>query len=1156
MLWLLRILLGTRPLFGGNDPVTGHPWYHEHMTWHAARDAGWATGTGDDDDTTAAAAVAWHADFVDSYLYNPLWWAAGGLGRFKAALVHHDDLVKVHFDDLTSTRQVQLVWRRYLGGAVAGLLWAAERGDVGAARNVVGASMHALEDFYSHSNWVDDPARRGSTWPEAGPAGPSADPRDAMHLYTGAYELPAQIAFKPHGKYAFDCTLMRRLVPAQLMDVICSGISPLSNGPMCRRWQECKGAVSPRPETIAGVPVPPDVLYVEPPGIALDSPWLSAISVQQRDLPDRGSVTGQQLFEQALALATRHGTAWLRQLTDVMGRAGQGAFWSRVMSEPRTGLRHIPGPPELADMVGAYDGDLVQYEDAWRAPFLFLSAGRYPPDPGGADEGWFLRLDISTAADALAGTDADIHAVVDGTSFLLDRMHGRTPGGGAGELRILEHNDFEAGASDAYVVGPFPRRPQQLALRNTAATAVDLVRGAWTDLVRVVTTALSSIGDALLSIVAGHADLVGSDKLTWSWDDLVRIRQVGGAPFTLRIRGGDEGEYDIQGTVTASSTATGLRASVRAQTLVCVKESTWDRFTTSDEPFAIVLVSSPALGQMVRLLSEPFADVDTGESRALGLQAVVDVPRYGGLIVPAQVWESDDEGPGERGRLRDEFALGYDQRTTNQRSQFLDALGRAVAPDWKVARLDAFAFLRGPVVEVAHLVTNRAIGQWVEAGRSLAVPFDAVPSRSVALGGTAPLATPVLTAPPDGQRYSQFPRTTTLTWQPVAGASDYRVEVEYAWPSGGQMVWAPQLSAQTSAPTLTFDFVGSQPGRWGVAALDLSGASGPSAPSAWRGFDYSPEAQLAVPVPTAPPDGQRLAAYPRTTTLAWEPVAGASGYRVEVEYGNSVGAEVVWTPWLSQAVTGTSWTFDFVGDQPGRWRVAAFDAGGAHAESAPSAWRSFDYSTLAPLATPVQRSPADGQRFTHFPRTTTLVWAQVDGASAYRVEVEYGNSSPTGTAWTPLLRQDVGEATLTFDFVGDQPGRWRVSALDAGGAHAPSAPSGWWTFGYGTAPVLAVPVPLAPQDGERFSHFPRTTTVSWQPVAGADSYHVEVEYAWQDQSAGTTWAPLLARDLEAASFTFDFVGAQPGRWRVSAVDTSGASLASPPNGWRTFSYTV
>jgi hypothetical protein len=233
--------------------------------------------------------------------------------------------------------------------------------------------------------------------------------------------------------------------------------------------------------------------------------------------------------------------------------------------------------------------------------------------------------------------------------------------------------------------------------------------------------------------------------------------------------------------------------------------------------------------------------------------------------------------------------------------------------------------------------------------------------------------------------------------------------------------------------------------------------------------------------------------------------------------------------------------------EAGRSLAVPFDA-------APT--RSVSLDAVPSLATPVPTAPSDGQRYSHFPRTTTLSWQQVAGASGNRVEVEFGNRVGAEVVWTPWLSQAVTGGSWTFDFVGDQPGRWRVSALDVAGAHTASPPSAWRTFGYGTAPVLDVPQQFSPAAGERFSHFPRTTTVGWHAVAGADSYHVEVEFAWRDQSGATTWAPLLAQDLEATSLTFDFVGAQPGRWRVSATDRSGSSLASPPSDWRTFSYTV
>jgi len=83
--------------------------------------------------------------------------------------------------------------------------------------------------------------------------------------------------------------------------------------------------------------------------------------------------------------------------------------------------------------------------------------------------------------------------------------------------------------------------------------------------------------------------------------------------------------------------------------------------------------------------------------------------------------------------------------------------------------------------------------------------------------------------------------------------------------------------------------------------------------------------------------------YPRTTVLVWEAVPGAAGYRVETDYGYS-------GKWASEDhgdaytvdVTTTTYTFDFVGAQPGRWRVWAFDASGR--EGMKSEWREFVYS--------------------------------------------------------------------------------------------------------------------------------------------------------------------------------------------------------------------
>ncbi len=96
--------------------------------------------------------------------------------------------------------------------------------------------------------------------------------------------------------------------------------------------------------------------------------------------------------------------------------------------------------------------------------------------------------------------------------------------------------------------------------------------------------------------------------------------------------------------------------------------------------------------------------------------------------------------------------------------------------------------------------------------------------------------------------------------------------------------------------------------------------------------------------------------------------------------------------------------------------------------------------------------------------------------------------------------------------------------------------------------ALAAPVPSAPADGSVFNQYPRKTELSWNPVQGAVSYAVEVEF-----QSGSSWHSLFTRDdIRSVRYTFNFVGAQPGRWRVWAVDSKGN--AGVKSDWRTFVY--
>jgi hypothetical protein len=97
-----------------------------------------------------------------------------------------------------------------------------------------------------------------------------------------------------------------------------------------------------------------------------------------------------------------------------------------------------------------------------------------------------------------------------------------------------------------------------------------------------------------------------------------------------------------------------------------------------------------------------------------------------------------------------------------------------------------------------------------------------------------PISAPNLLSPADGTRFDQYPRTVTLAWERVPGASFYKVEIQFQsgsnWSALGQV-------RNTRTPTHTFDFVGAQPGRWRVWAVDGEGKEGPK--SRWSGFYFT-----------------------------------------------------------------------------------------------------------------------------------------------------------------------------------------------------------------------------------------------------------------------------------------------------------------------------
>lgn len=112
-----------------------------------------------------------------------------------------------------------------------------------------------------------------------------------------------------------------------------------------------------------------------------------------------------------------------------------------------------------------------------------------------------------------------------------------------------------------------------------------------------------------------------------------------------------------------------------------------------------------------------------------------------------------------------------------------------------------------------------------------------------------------------------------------------------------------------------------------------------------------------------------------------------------------------------------------------------------------------------------------------------------------------------------------------------------------------------------TATGVAGPL-LSPANLSVFNIFPRTTTLTWSAVAGATSYQVDRAYCevWtmpDYPSTCSVWTSYPTTTVDGTSMQFDFVGAQPGRWRIRPVFSGGDNvvLGDWSNYWY-FRYTI
>lgn len=361
-------------------------------------------------------------------------------------------------------------------------------------------------------------------------------------------------------------------------------------------------------------------------------------------------------------------------------------------------------------------------------------------------------------------------------------------------------------------------------------------------------------------------------------------------------------------------------------------------------------------------------------------------------------------------------------------------------------------------------VTRAALAVAVAAVALQAAPAAAAPEAPVLTGPTG-----LVSGEPE------------LTWEPVAGAVGYEVQVDDS-ADFSSPEWQRTTDSTVSVPTSPLA-AGRQHVQ--VRAKDSSGTWSP-----WSGDSFTVS---LVPGPDLLGSEHRL--------LSWSPVPGAIGYTVEVDTEDAFITPAAYQTVSTSLVLPES-------QVPGvtyRWRVRATLATGVFSDySQPG---SFE---VPALDAPVVLGPGNDEDVTD----VVLDWAPVPGATHYELQVDDDadfSSLETGVPSTILGTRF--SPKITF---GNDQYYWRVRAVDPD-----KNKSAWSERVDGSNHEFDrvwedVPTPLYPA-GDDLQRVGDDLYYEWTPVPHASHYEVWVSTdpyftepsptTWQCQVVGTTYTP-------------------------------------------------
>ena len=261
---------------------------------------------------------------------------------------------------------------------------------------------------------------------------------------------------------------------------------------------------------------------------------------------------------------------------------------------------------------------------------------------------------------------------------------------------------------------------------------------------------------------------------------------------------------------------------------------------------------------------------------------------------------------------------------------------------------------------------------------SVAVTYgiDALELDKVAWSPDTLAPRPTLSAPSDGEHGVSL--QPTLEWARVTGAVSYRVQVSVD--PGFRNLHTDETRVATTSVALSRALSPDTVYWWRVCA------STQERTGSWSDTDtFSTVAASIAVAPKAPTlysPANGATGMSTTPTLTWNPVSGATSYRVQVSTDPSFS-----TPHTDEAGLTASFltTTRLNAGTPYWWRVQASNSKAGNGDWS-DAWRLTTAlpSTTKTLAAPTLATPSNGAAGVSM--TPVLTWSQVMGATSYQVQ--------------------------------------------------------------------------------------------------------------------------------------------------------------------------